>query len=97
MIEAAVVDNLQELCATTKLKLPPNNTRQRIDLAGSFFPDDETQNFFDTNDAGEIVLHPRKPIFPEEFPAGMKEQDLSWWGIVDQKKDEKKKPFPGAT
>jgi hypothetical protein len=97
LIEAAVVNNLQELCATTKLTLPPNNTRQRIDLAGSFFPDDETQHFFDTNDAGEIVLHPRKPIFPEEFPAGMKEQDLSWWGIVDQKKDEKKKPFPDAT
>jgi hypothetical protein len=98
MVESLVVKNLQELVAATKLTLPPNQTRQRIDLAGSFFPEDEAQNFFETNDAGEIVLPPRKPIFPEEFPSGMKEQDLAWWGIADQRQqDEPKKPAADAT
>jgi hypothetical protein len=96
MLEAAVVKNLQELCSATKLTLPPNNTRQRIDLAGTFFQQDENQKFFETNESGEIILHARKPIFPEEFPSGMQEHDLSWWGILT-KKDETKQPFPDAT
>lgn len=87
LVETAVVKNLQELCHTTKLTLPLNTTRQRIDLSGSFLPQEEAQDFFDRNEAGDVVLEPRKPIFPEDFSSGMKDHALSWWGIVDPKNE----------
>lgn len=55
-----------------------------IDLAGSFSRDEEQMyDFFDVNQNGEIEIPPKIPIFPEEFPPGMKEHSLHWWGIVD--------------
>mmetsp|Transcript_19270 Transcript_19270/g.53706 ORF Transcript_19270/g.53706 Transcript_19270/m.53706 type:complete len:534 (-) Transcript_19270:1643-3244(-) len=41
-------------------------------------------DFFDLDEkSGSIVLQPKIPIFPEEFPQGKREWPLSWWGIVD--------------
>ena len=40
-------------------------------------------DWFDLDDSGNIVLQPKIPIFPEDFPPGKKEWPLSWWGIVD--------------
>jgi hypothetical protein len=48
-----------------------NSTNQRYD----FFDIDETN--------GNIVMQTKIPIFPEDFPPGVKEWPLSWWGIVD--------------
>jgi hypothetical protein len=55
-----------------------------IDLSG-MFSRDETQmyDFFDTNKEGDIVIPPKIPIFPEEFPPGFTGHSLHWWGIVD--------------
>mmetsp|Transcript_26437 Transcript_26437/g.72992 ORF Transcript_26437/g.72992 Transcript_26437/m.72992 type:complete len:456 (-) Transcript_26437:571-1938(-) len=75
-----------------------NDQHQAVDLMGSFLKltgvstqitmpgsmvDDE-YDFFDTNEAGEIIVNQsRKPVFPEEFSPGMKDHPLSWWGVLD--------------
>lgn len=49
-------------------------------------------DFFDVDEnTGTIVLQPKIPIFPEDFPAGSKEWPLSWWGIVEPSVEEKKR------
>lgn len=62
-----------------------------VDVSGSFLQNaDNRFDFFDTNSNGEVVLQRPKPIFPEEFAAGMREHPLSWWGIVDPRLGENK-------
>mmetsp|Transcript_7958 Transcript_7958/g.19570 ORF Transcript_7958/g.19570 Transcript_7958/m.19570 type:complete len:548 (-) Transcript_7958:236-1879(-) len=47
-------------------------------------------DFFDADDStGTIILQPKIPIFPEDFPAGVQEWPLSWWGIVEPSIEEK--------
>jgi len=48
-------------------------------------------DFFDVDETTRtIVLQPKIPIFPEDFPAGgIREWPLSWWGIVDPSIEEK--------
>lgn len=84
--ESVVMQDLQEVCNrcsdNINFRLPPTSPSNKVDLSGSFL-DDDRYDFFDTNERGEIVIAPRQPIFPEEFPRGMKEHNLSWWGILD--------------
>lgn len=84
--EAVVMHGLQEICKRcsqgSSFRLPPTSPTSRVDLSGSFL-DDDRYDFFDTNERGENLLALRPPIFPEEFPKGMKEHSLSWWGILD--------------
>lgn len=55
-----------------------------IDLSGSML-ERKKYDFFDLDENDYIVLQPKIPIFPEDFPANKKEWPLSWWGIVDPK------------
>jgi len=59
------------------------NSGGGVDLSGSFLRGNDRYDFFDTNAAGEIVVEPRRPIFPEDFTHGRKEHPLSWWGVLD--------------
>jgi hypothetical protein len=86
--ERLILENLGGLCEHYSQDIhftfmPPS--KGGVDQAGSFLRSggDEELDFFDMNERGEIVLQPRPPIFPEEFPRGMKEHSLSWWGILD--------------
>lgn len=90
---------LDRMCEAVSTAKPFANLRVQppiasVDLSGSFVNefsnssnntelDHKRYDFFDTNQRGEIVLQPKIPIFPEEFPPGMKEHSLSWWGILD--------------
>mmetsp|Transcript_16405 Transcript_16405/g.33705 ORF Transcript_16405/g.33705 Transcript_16405/m.33705 type:complete len:373 (+) Transcript_16405:143-1261(+) len=49
-------------------------------------------DFFDVDaTTGSIVVQPKIPIFPEDFPTGANQEwPLSWWGIVDPSIEEKK-------
>jgi hypothetical protein len=42
----------------------------------------ESLDFFDRDDKGNVVIQPKIPIFPEDFAPGQKPAPLSWWGIV---------------
>lgn len=98
--ELALMSGLQELCGRVKQSGKFANDRSGgLDLSGSFLPDDTSRyDFFDKNERGEIVLQPKIPIFPEEFPPGMKEHTLSWWGILDPALgDGKYRPAPTIT
>lgn len=80
-----VMSDLEQVCNVVgqdlRFSLPPSTS---IDLSGSFLTDhDDKDDFFDLNDAGEIVLQPRVPIFPEEFPPGVAQHSLAWWGVLD--------------
>ena len=57
-------------------------TGPAVDMSGSFLSD-ERYDFFDVDDAGDILLQQKIPIFPEDFPPGMPEWPLKWWGIID--------------
>jgi hypothetical protein len=84
--EGLVMQDLQDICnrcsEDVNFELRPTSPSTKVDLSGSFL-DEDPYDFFDTNERGEIVIAPRPPIFPEEFPKGMKEHSLSWWGILD--------------
>lgn len=49
-------------------------------------------DFFDVDETtGTIVVQPKIPIFPEDFPpGGIQEWPMSWWGIVDPSIGERK-------
>jgi hypothetical protein len=48
-------------------------------------------NFFDVDKNGSIMVQPKVPIFPEDFPPpGKPDWSLSWWGIVDPALGERK-------
>jgi len=82
---------LSDIASQGKIKL--SNEQGSLDPSGSFICDEESKyDFFDTNDNGEIVVQPSIPIFPEEFPPGMTERPLSWWGIVDPNINPNNKP-----
>lgn len=57
------------------IKTGSNDVDSSNNLRYDFFDVDET--------TGNIVLQPKIPIFPEDFPQGTREWPLSWWGIVD--------------
>lgn len=94
--EKRILTQLHQLCDSYhQTVIPPtfdfqrHQSSQSVDLMGSFLRGPsitgmgDDYDFFDTNDQGEIVLQGRKPMFPEEFPPGVKEHPLSWWGILD--------------
>ncbi|CAJ1950566.1 unnamed protein product [Cylindrotheca closterium] len=58
-----------------------------IDLSGSMLERSEF-DWYDTDQNGNIVVQPKIPIFPEDFPPGKPEWPLSWWGIVDPSVEE---------
>lgn len=87
-----IMKNLESLCDHYSQDIrfafiPSSSTtnKSRIDLSGSFLrSEDESLDFFDLNEKGEITLQPRPPIFPEELSSsGMKEHSLRWWGVED--------------
>ena len=86
--ESKIMKDLSDLCSRVgdgkQWEISPkNSTGSRVDLSGSFLSQEKQYDFFDTNERGEILIKPRPPIFPEEFPVGMKEHGLAWWGILD--------------
>lgn len=89
--ERVVMQDLVDLCSRCSQMSDFSLTRRtntssspapKVNLSGSFL-DDDRYDFFDTNETGEIVLAPRPPIFPEEYPNGVQEHGLTWWGIQD--------------
>jgi hypothetical protein len=48
---------------------------------GSFLSK-ESNDFYDRDDKGNIVVQAKIPIFPEDFAPGQKPFPLSWWGII---------------
>jgi hypothetical protein len=83
--EKRAVESLREVCDKCRRDDERFQLQEGpIDLSGSFLAKKEEQyDFFDKNERGEIVLQPTVPIFPEEFPVGMREHPLSWWGVLD--------------
>jgi hypothetical protein len=78
-----VLQALEGLCESlqkdTRFQI---RTGPAVDMSGSFLSD-ERYSFFDVDDAGDILLQQKIPIFPEDFPPGMPEWPLKWWGIID--------------
>eukprot|EP00586_Coscinodiscus_wailesii_P009883 CAMPEP_0172510352 /NCGR_PEP_ID=MMETSP1066-20121228/227791_1 /TAXON_ID=671091 /ORGANISM="Coscinodiscus wailesii, Strain CCMP2513" /LENGTH=174 /DNA_ID=CAMNT_0013289265 /DNA_START=114 /DNA_END=635 /DNA_ORIENTATION=- len=62
------------------------NTRLNpgLDWNGSFLIDDSNRHDFFDHDpkTNEIIVPPKIPIFPEDFPPNKKLWGLKWWGIV---------------
>jgi hypothetical protein len=87
-------DSLHDLC--TQLAHEDKDSKFRlfssssiVDLSGSLLKHRE-YDFFDVDKNGAIVVQPKVPIFPEDFPPGKPEWPLSWWGIVDPALGERK-------
>jgi hypothetical protein len=60
------------------------NISTNIDTISSSNSNNQRYDFFDIDETnGNIVMQTKIPIFPEDFPPGVKEWPLSWWGIVD--------------
>ena len=94
-LQARVWESLSELC-TEMISLDANpvrfetkNSGGAIDISGSMM-ESRDYDWFDLDTSGNIVLQPKIPIFPEDFPPGKKEWPLSWWGIVDPVLGERK-------
>ena len=67
------------------------NISTNIDTISSSNSNNQQYDFFDIDETnGNIVMQTKIPIFPEEFPPGVKEWPLSWWGIVDPSKGERR-------
>lgn len=96
--EKHLLESLEHFCTKLsedpKFQLPPVPPRfgntNTIDLSGSFVRSNDNENnskadldFFDLDESGAILIPKKIPIFPEDFPPGMPEWPLSWWGIVD--------------
>lgn len=84
-IRDRIVADLDGICKSVirRNRFVPDRKVKTVDLSGSFLREEDKLDFFDHNTRGEIVLQPKVPIFPEEFPPGMKEHSLAWWGILD--------------
>ena len=90
-------DTLQELCSQlaedkdSKFRLSSASSGNigTVDLSASFLKYRD-YDFFDVDQNGAIVIQPKIPIFPEDFPPGKPEWPLQWWGIVDPALGERK-------
>jgi hypothetical protein len=60
---------------------PPSLPSSAANNAGT----NQSYEFFDLDEAGNVVLPPKIPMFPEDFPVNSdaKPWPLHWWGIVD--------------
>ena len=79
---APVMSLLMSLCSKHEkhFRVTPEAA---VRMNGSFIEEKEPLDFFDLDDKGEILMDPPKPMFPEEFPRGVTEMPLHWWGIQE--------------
>jgi hypothetical protein len=86
-LEHQALNGFSELCRFIRerdVRFNGLGAVRSVDLGGTFLQNDSDRlDFFDTNARGEIILQPRPPIFPEDFPPHMKDHSLAWWGIMD--------------
>jgi hypothetical protein len=98
VLQDRVWQALAELCTkmdandNRAFRLGPAAVGPTVDLSLSFLRTEREYDWFDLDPDGNIVLQPKVPIFPEDFPPGMPEWPLSWWGIVDPAVGERKNP-----
>ncbi len=99
VLQDRVWELLSELCLKMDsvenypFRLGPTAVGPTVDLSTSFLRSKE-YDWFDVDKDGNMVLQPKIPIFPEDFPPGMPEWPLSWWGIVDPAVGERKEKLP---
>lgn len=98
LLQDRVWESLAELCQKMDalehhpFRLGPAALGATVDLSASFLHAEREYDWFDLDKNGHIVIQPRVPIFPEDFPPGMPEWPLSWWGIVDPAVGDRKDP-----
>jgi len=63
-----------------------------VDISTSFLRTEQDYDWFDLDQDGKIIVQPKIPIFPEDFPPGQFLHPLSWWGIVEPITGERKNP-----
>jgi len=98
VLQNRIWESLSELCQKMdnlenkpfRLGLPaPGST---LDVSTSFLRTEKDYDWFDLDKDGGIIVQPKVPMFPEDFPPGQPLHPLSWWGIVDPALGERKNP-----
>lgn len=95
-LQDRVWESLSELCQSVdpqSFRLGETSLGTTVDLSASFLRNVERDyDWFDLDKDGGIILQPKVPMFPEDFPPGKPLHPLSWWGIVEPSLGARKRP-----
>ena len=98
VLQDRVWESLSELCSkmdnleNKPFRLASAVPGSTLDVSTSFLRTEQDYDWFDLDKDGGIILQPKIPMFPEDFPPGQPLHSLAWWGIVDPAVGERKNP-----